>query len=133
MDSGSARPVTVMFVGGNETQARYERDIERWIEKTYGSQVRVEWARCGWSSNWITDAERVESRLPRVDALVIMKLVRTHLGRHLRRSASAHGVPWIGCTGHGRAAVQRAIAEAAEVVFNQRRAAHDGPGSGDSG
>ncbi|MHB8464951.1 MAG: hypothetical protein ACYDD7_08955 [Acidimicrobiales bacterium] len=103
------RPVTVLFVGGNETQQRYHQDIDAAVEGRHEGHVHIEWMGCGWNSNWAKGLQQIQARLARADVLVIMSFVRTSLGERVRAAAGTAGVPWVACTGHGRAAMQRAI------------------------
>ncbi|GIU85365.1 MAG: hypothetical protein KatS3mg008_2140 [Acidimicrobiales bacterium] len=113
-------PMTILFVGGNETQKQYREAIEAELELRYGSMVRVEWFFTGWSPNWGEHAERIERRFTEAAAMVIMQFVRTNLGRRLRRRAGEAGLPWIACTGHGRDAILRSVEQAVVVVSARR-------------
>ncbi len=53
------------------------------------------------------------------DAVVLMVLVRTNFGRWVRRTAGEHGLPWVSCTGHGRASMERAIARAVRRAWDR--------------
>lgn len=119
----ATRPVTVLFVGGNETQDRYHRAIEASLTASFGGRLRVEWFSTGWASNWPKDAARVEARFKGADVVVIMSYIRTMLGQRLRKTAGEAGLPWVACTGHGRAAIERSIRTAAELVLADDRAA----------
>jgi len=110
------RRVRVLFVGGNEVQARYHAGIDASLAERFSGHVEVEWTTPGWASNWATDAERVERRYDSADAVVLMTFMRTNLGRRIRAGAGAAGLPWIACTGHGRQSLERAIERAVEVV-----------------
>jgi hypothetical protein len=111
------RPVRVVFVGGDETQARAREPVRRSLFERYGDLVNVEWFAPGWSPNWTPEAEAIERRLSGADALVLMPLVRTLLGRRLRRSAGQAGIPWVACTGQGRASMERAIDRSVNVTI----------------
>lgn len=111
-----AEPVLVLFVGGTEVQARYVKQIERSVRDRHGGGVRVEWFLTGWTGNWIDDAKRIEAKLPGASVLILMSFVRTMLGRRLRRAAGRAQVPWVACTGHGRAALEDAIDRAVQLA-----------------
>ncbi len=111
-----ARPVRVVFVGGNEIQAQYVAEIERALP----DHISVDWFMTGWSARWGPEAERIEAAYERADAVVLMQFTRTQLGRRLRRSSGEAGLPWIPCTGHGRDSLRRAILRAAAVVEERR-------------
>lgn len=113
--TSAPRRVVVLFVGGNETQSRARPAVERTIAASYGDSVTVEWYATGWSSNWGPAASEIESRFAEADVMILMTFVRTMLGRRLRRTAGDAGVPWVACTGHGRASIERAIDRAVLV------------------
>lgn len=114
-------PIGVVFVGGNETQRRYRGDIEKVLRDRFGSKLGIDWHYPGWSSNWAPTAERALDNMRSADCLVLMPLVRTNLGRRLRRGVGEMGKPWVPCTGRGRDSIQRAIERAVDVVHGQRR------------
>lgn len=116
--------VRVLFVGGNETQVRARSAVEAAIAATYGATVTVEWFAPGWGSNWADAAGEIESRFGHSDVLVLMTFVRTTLGRRLRRSAGEARLPWVACTGHGRASMERAIDRA--VALSRLQSADKG-------
>jgi hypothetical protein len=116
----SREPVTVLFVGGNETQEAYRQPVESALASLYGDSVQVEWFHSGWTSNWSSIADRIEARYVSADALVLMAYVRTMFGKRIRRSAGEKGIPWIACTGHGRDSVERAIRRAVEVAQDRK-------------
>jgi len=107
--------VRVVFVGGNEAQAQYQREIDQVLAES-ASNISVAWHFPGWSSNWRATADRARDDLAAADALVLMTLVRTNLGRRMRREASERDKPWIPCTGHGRKSITLAVRRAASVA-----------------
>lgn len=119
----SAHSARVLFVGGNETQARLWPGVVRAIDERYGGRVAVDWFATGWGSNWGASAHAIESRYPDADVLVLMTFVRTTLGRRLRRTAGEAGLPWVACTGHGGASIERAIDRAVAVARSRDVAA----------
>lgn len=116
------RPTTVLFVGGNEKQRRYVAEVEASLRSDL-PHVRVEWFTPGWTTNWGGVAVQVEARYPLAHAVVVMAFTPTLLARRVRASAGEAGLPWIACTGHGRASVERAIRQAVAVVAAKRRPA----------
>jgi len=40
--------------------------------------------------------------LPQYNALIIMRFIRTELGRRLRKLCGENGLMWFPCTGRGR-------------------------------
>jgi hypothetical protein len=108
-------PVRILFVGGNEVQARWDRDIEAWLTQEYPG-TGVTWIHPGWSSNWNKPLADVAGAMQRHQAVVLMKFVRTIFGEKVRRMASENHRPWIPCTGHGLSSVKRAIGHAIAVA-----------------
>jgi len=110
----ASRPTgRVYFVGGNEVQARYEpwlRDeaARRWPD------VSLDFDFTGWSSNWGRELPRIETCIADAGAVVVMRYIRTMLGRAVRETCGRHGKSWVACTGHGResmmGAIERAVA-----------------------
>jgi len=107
-----ARQVSILLVGGNEVQARYDDAIREHFRRV-DQRVRIEFIHPAWSSNWNTDVEDVKRKLDTHHALVVMRFNRTLFGRHVRRLAGEHGKLWFPCTGHGRDSLIRAINRAA--------------------
>jgi len=101
----------ILFVGGNETQARYDDAVRRELAERL-PYVSVDFQHTGWSSNWGRQMDALAQRVGDADAVVIMRFVRTLLGATLRRTCSEKGKRWVACTGHGRDSIVRAIEEA---------------------
>lgn len=110
------RDVRLLFVGGDERQQRITSEIEARTREVVPGTVHVTWIHPGWSARWLEHAEHAEAEYDRSDALVLMPLVRTNLGRRLRRTSGEAGLPWVACTGHGVDSITRAISKAAQVV-----------------
>lgn len=104
------RGVTVLVVGGNETQRQYDEPISQDYRER-AKWLEVEFMHTGWNSNWGDYVDEFERRVERADAVVFIYLMRTQLGRTLRQRCGRK--PWRGCGGKGRAAIQRAIEAAA--------------------
>ena len=111
----AAKPVRILFVGGNEMQAAWEGENREWL-RVNAPGVHVEFIHSGWGSNWTKYVEEVDRKLPLHSALVLMQFVRTILGEKVRKLASVHNKPWIACTGHGSVSIRRTIVEAARVA-----------------
>jgi hypothetical protein len=114
-----AATIRVLFVGGDERQAQYDAELSAAIDRNYNGHVYVEFFHPGWGSNWPKAADRVEARYPHAQAVVLMPLVRTLFGRRIRRTAGEAGLPWIACTGRGRAAIEGSIQRAIEVAARE--------------
>lgn len=106
-------PAHIVFVGGNETQRAYQNAVMAALAERYGDTLDVRWHYTGWSANWGERAERVESDYNWATAVVLMRFVRTNLGRRIRRTSGEHDLPWVPCSGHGRESIMRAIEHAA--------------------
>ncbi|MDP9075631.1 MAG: hypothetical protein M3N98_15970, partial [Actinomycetota bacterium] len=120
-DAEAPQQVRVVFVGGNEIQARYVPTVEADLARRHQGRVSVEWVHPGWTANWHDDAARVVAAMGNADIAVLMRLMRTNLGAQLRRAASEADIPWVACTGHGRSSLLRAVEQAVAVVDQQRR------------
>jgi len=103
--------VSVLFVGGNETQAQYDQQVAKDIAEMFGG-VEVEFEHPGWGSNWAPLCDRIESRLSSYDAIVLSHLVRTNMGRRMRKMCG-EATPWFACRGKGLASIKRSIVQAA--------------------
>ena len=111
--------VRVLFVGGNEIQARYDDWVAQKIEETWpGVSVRFE--HTGWGSDIGREFERLRRIARRCDAVVLMVMMRTTLGQKLRAALNDPPRPWIACTGTGRDMVLRSVREAARVGLAER-------------
>ena len=114
-------PTHIVFVGGDEGQAKRDAQINTDISNRYSDLVTVEWVHTNWTAQWQPDAKRVSDTLgKKADALVLMPLMRTGMGAYLRKAAGEHGVPWIACTGRGVATITRSLDEAVQVVCRER-------------
>ena len=107
--------ITLVFVGGNETQFAYRDAIEAAISDRYSAAVTIRW-HGGWGSNWQVIANAIKADLTSADAVVVMTYVRTGLGRQVRRDAGRQNRPWISCTGRGRQTMCHALERALAVI-----------------
>lgn len=112
-DSGPRPEAKVLIVGGNEVQARAEGQVRKRLQRTH-PHVRVEFIRTGWGSNWQKPLEEFVRKLPVFDAVVIMRFMRTELGKRIRKACSTH--PWRFCWGPGPTAQVQAAIRAAEAA-----------------
>ncbi|MCG5535066.1 hypothetical protein [Ectothiorhodospira mobilis] len=106
--------VTVLFVGGNETQARHAEEVIRTVAADWPG-VRVIFRLTGWSSNWGREVDALARQAAEADAVVLMTMMRTLLGRALREALNDPPRPWVPCTGTGRGALVESIRRAARV------------------
>lgn len=103
--------ISVLFVGGNETQAQYDRQIEDEVREMF-SGVAIEFHHPGWGSSWSGLCDIIENKLPSYDAVVLSHLVRTNMGRRMRKMCGA-ATPWFACRGRGAASIKQSIVQAA--------------------
>lgn len=118
------KDLRVLFVGGNETQQQYKESLEQDLKRKFPG-LHLSFHFPGWSANWAPKAARVKSDLETADAMVLMPMIRTMFGRTVRAEAGRHDVPWVACTGKGRASLERALLEGVRVAVEQRRKALD--------
>jgi len=112
----SGEVLSLMFVGGNETQVQYDSAIRVEFAKEWPG-VTLRFEHSGWSSNWGRDVDRLLAHANGSDAVVLHRMMRTMLGRALRAGLSK---PWIPCSGTGRGAILRSLRRAAIVGLEQR-------------
>jgi hypothetical protein len=111
-------PVSILFVGGNESQARYDEQVRQAIVEDF-SGVVVEFKHPGWGSNWAPVCDLIEQRLGSYDGVVLSHLVRTNMGRRLRKMCG-ESPPWFACRGKGASSIQRSIRQAAIRCYELR-------------
>lgn len=108
-----ARGVRVLVVGGAEQQARAEELVRQKLRDT-DPHIRVSFIQTGWSENWRRKFGEIEGAMADHDALVIVRFMRTHLGRRIREKWT--GGPWRSCWGGGHGAIVGAVTRAAAAV-----------------
>ena len=107
-----AAPLRVLVVGGAELQARAEDAVHRKLTESHPN-IRAHFVRTGWSGNWRRPFSEIEGEMRRHDALVIMRFMRTHLGRQIRRTWDG---PWRSCWGGGPGAIAEAVSRVAAAA-----------------
>ncbi len=115
----------VLVIGGNETQVQQDTAIASAI-KALWPNVTVVFERTGWNSNWGDQLRLMDGELTRARAVVLMRYVRTMLGRAIRKRCGELELPWIACTGSGRASMVRAIEQAILLAWRQGGMAQHG-------
>jgi hypothetical protein len=113
-----SRAFRIVFVGGNETQERYDEYVRETIAAEWPN-VHVDFFHTGWSANWGRELSNIVKSANSSDAVVIMRFVRTMLGRSLRSQITK---PWFPCTGHGRTSVLGTIERAIQHVARKNAA-----------
>ncbi|MYF96389.1 MAG: hypothetical protein F4210_12950 [Holophagales bacterium] len=117
----AGRPVTVLVVGGNEIQSR---DAERVRQKVWQADpgINVDFVHSGWTSNWSKHLEDVKHKLDNgCHALVLLRFMRTQLGRKVRAECGRRDVQWRFCWSGGQSGIIEAVHRAADAG---RQAAH---------
>ena len=115
----------ILVVGGNETQTAQDEAIAASIRESWPN-VTLLFERTGWSSNWGDQLRSMEGELGRARGVVIMRYVRTMLGKALRKRCSELDTPWVACTGSGRASTLRAIEQAILLAWRASGMAYAG-------
>lgn len=108
--------VRVVFIGGNEIQARYDASVKEELRSRWPG-LDVHFEHTAWSSNWGRDLVRLTSLANEADAVVLMYMMRTLLGRRLRAALKK---PWIPCTATGKGAILSSLRRAAMVGLRQK-------------
>ena len=106
----ASKPLKVLFIGGDERQAKLESDIRENLKKRT-LHVDVTFIFSGWSSNWNKYLEEVKSELAAHDMLVLMGYMRTNLGREIRKSCGKK--QWRTCWATGSNGIADSIVAAA--------------------
>ncbi|MFK7991075.1 MAG: hypothetical protein AB8I08_33960 [Sandaracinaceae bacterium] len=108
----------VLVVGGNETQLQQDAQIREAIAESWPN-VTLIFERTGWSSNWGDQLKNMDGELSRARVVVLMRYLRTMLGRAVRRRCGDLDIPWVTCTGSGRASMLRSIEQAILLAWRQ--------------
>jgi tetratricopeptide (TPR) repeat protein len=119
--SGPAVPCSLLFVGGNETQERYDALITASLSRQH-PQITVTFAHTNWTTMWSDQLELIKDRMEhgKYDALVIMTYIRTTLGQRLRAACSEQKIIWHACTGHGKSSMENSILSAYRLYLTSR-------------
>lgn len=115
----AAGKIRVIYVGGNEIQQRYEKDIVAELAVEHPN-LTVDFEYPGWSSNWASVADGIKSRLSDYDGLVLSYFVRTIFGRTVRKMCT-DSCPWWAAPGHGKASIKRGILAAARHAASRKQ------------
>jgi hypothetical protein len=115
-----AQPLNIVVVGGDERQSRLDGDITAKVRQELPN-VTLSFRHTGWSSNWGDQFDDMWPSLQRADAVVILQVIRTNLGRLIRRKVPL----WIGSYGRNPLSIVCAVRTAAHyaVLLKQRNGA----------
>jgi hypothetical protein len=108
--------IRLLFIGGNEIQARYDAAIAQELSGEWPG-VTVHFEHSGWSSNWGRELPRLIDLANDADAVVLMQMMRTQLGRRLREALKK---PWISCNATGKGGILQSLRRAGYVAMEQR-------------
>jgi len=114
----SGERVSVLLIGGNEMQARYDEDIVQSLKNEWPG-IEVKFEHTGWSSNWGREVNKLKILASQCQAVVLMTMMRTMLGRTMRSALNDPPRPWIPCTGTGKKAIKDSIRKAAIIGLQQ--------------
>jgi len=105
----SEKGFAILFVGGDERQARHQRKILASVRVRFPN-VTLHFIHPGWQTSYMSHYERAMQIARECKAIILMPLVRTNLGRLLRRDTP---VPWFPCNARGPEGITRALLAAA--------------------
>ena len=105
----------IVFLGGDAPEEKNTSWVNKRIAEEYPN-VEIVYKHFGWGSNWGREVEQSARSLKGADAFVMIRLMRTMCGRKLRKIASENNVPWVPCTGIGKASIERSIRRAIELI-----------------
>ena len=116
---GNEAPISLLYIGGNETQRQYEQPLREEFASEHPSWA-LEFYFPGWTSNWNDHLTAVKPKIWKSDAVILNTLVRTQFGRHVRKTCDAN-TPWFPCTGRGRDSLKRSIKEAGRWAASRKK------------
>jgi hypothetical protein len=108
---------SILVVGGNEVQRRFELELAASLQAEFGNAIRIACHTTGMTSNWIHQLEKVERLLPATDGVVISRFIRTNFGRNLRRQLGTR--PWRTCGSAGMGRMRALVVELASELERQ--------------
>lgn len=117
----SSRPVRIGIFGGDERLEAARAKIEGRLNDL-DPGIKVEVHATDWSSNWGRQMDRIRPGLRNLDAIVVLRLIRTHLGRALRREHAC----WVGCSDHS----PESVVHASRIAAARARATAAAAGAG---
>ncbi len=113
-DSVQDRVIRVLVVGGAEQQAKSEEYVRRVLAEKHPN-VRPTFVQTGWGANWHRPYEEFKRHADKHHALVILRFMRTNLGRRIREQWPSDR-PWRFCWSGGRKALIHTVVRAAAAV-----------------
>jgi hypothetical protein len=113
-------PVCITVVGGDEMQARYDKELMEELKADL-DPLELHFRHTNWSSNFGDQFDQMRPLLDRSHAVVVMRRIRTNLGRTIRRSCPS----WIGCAGDSKSSISRAVRKAVSMARRNSQQAPD--------
>ena len=113
-DPPPTRLVRVLVIGGSEQQARAEEAARREIKRRH-PHIRPRFVYVGWGSKSDRALADFEREFEHHDALVILRFIRTNLGRQVRQRWPGDR-PWRFCWAGGPSAIAEAAGKAAAAL-----------------
>lgn len=110
--------VSLVYIGGNETQAQYEKGIKQRLADDWPG-VEVDFHFTGWDASWTHVFNTLRNRIGDLDAVVLNYLVRTNCGKRIRALCDKK-TPWFPCTGRGKKSLEGSIRQAARWAVSSR-------------
>ncbi len=111
-DDERAKRVKILFVGGDERQAKAGTAVRNQLRQR-APHVEVTFIHPGWSGNWSRHLDKVRRELPKHDAVVVMRFIRTELGKQIRKRCDK---PWRSCWASGSQGMTDSIVAAAQAA-----------------
>lgn len=111
-DKKAVKPVKILFVGGDERQAKAGSAVRNQLRQR-APHIDVTFIHPGWSGNWSRHLDKVRRELPNHDAVVVMRFIRTELGKQVRKRCDK---PWRSCWASGTQGMADSIVAAAEAA-----------------
>ena len=108
------RAANVLVVGGDELQRKMASAVRAKVARR-APNVEMTFIYSGWSGNWRQHLDKVRAEMPKHDAVVVMRFMRTELGKHVRKQCG--GTPWRSCWPSGQKGMADAILAAAEAAW----------------
>lgn len=103
--------VSVLYIGGNETQEAYVDKIREELAALYPG-LRMSFYFPKWDSSWNAHLDKIRPMIGINNVVVLSDLVRTGLGQHIRKLCNSD-CPWFACTGRGKQSLKASIEKAA--------------------
>ncbi|MEP0813895.1 MAG: hypothetical protein HRF49_04425 [bacterium] len=110
----------ILVIGGDEREAQCEEKCRALLESEFGDAwplVNLKFNFTYWSHNFGRQFERMKAELASADAVVVHRMMRTILGRMIRKYINDHGKKWVTCIGRGADSLSRAVAKSVEIAL----------------